>query len=166
MPDDTTHILEALIRGDLAALNEYAQLIASFPHDVDSRTGTHWVIHAIDIGTLTAIQWILGQQVDLNFVDPDGYSPLHSAIDLDTPDRHKILSLLLKNGADPNLHGINDWTPAHLAAARDDIQALKILIAHNADLTRSTRSDDYNTPLEEARLLKKSNAVAYLESLG
>jgi ankyrin repeat protein len=165
MPDDATHILEALTYGDIAALEEYAQLIDYFPEGTDLVSRRRWMIHAIDIGTLDSVRWILGQKVVLNFVDAEGYSPLHSAIDRNNPDRYEILTLLLENGANPNLHGFNDWTPAHLAAARDDVSALKILVAHAADLTRRTRIDDYNTPLEEARLLKKHNATAYLESL-
>ena len=63
-----------------------------------------------------------------------------------------------------NLKGVNDWTPAHMAAARDDVDALRVLVAHGADLSIRTEIDDYATPLEEARNLGKLNALRYLSS--
>ena len=42
-----------------------------------------------------------------------------------------------------------------MAAARDDVEALRILAAHGADLTIRTDIDDYATPLEETRMLGK-----------
>jgi uncharacterized protein len=64
-----------------------------------------------------------------------------------------------------NRKGINDWTPAHMAAARDDVEALRLLVRYRADLNIRTDIDDYATPLEEARNLGKVNAVNYLESV-
>ena len=52
-----------------------------------------------------------------------------------------------------NLKGVNDWTPAHMAAARDDVEALRVLVAHGADVSIRTTIDGYATPLEEARNL-------------
>jgi ankyrin repeat protein len=64
-----------------------------------------------------------------------------------------------------NRKGINDWTPAHMAAARDDVEALRLLVRYGADLTIRTDIDDYSTPLEEARSMGKLNAASYLESV-
>ena len=52
-----------------------------------------------------------------------------------------------------------------MAAARDDVDALRLLVAYGADLSIRTEIDNYATPLEEARVLGKRNAVAYLEGL-
>ena len=57
---------------------------------------------------------------------------------------------LLKHGADVNAKGLNDWTPSHLAAARNDLESLKILHKFGADLTIRTDIDDYATPYQEA----------------
>lgn len=109
---------------------------------------------------------MLQKGVDLTFRDEEGYTPLHAAIERsDSGDRLEILKLLLQAGAPINLKGINDWTPAHMAAARDDVDALKILVQFGADLSLRTEIDDYATPLEEARNLGKMNAVRYLESV-
>jgi ankyrin repeat protein len=81
-------------------------------------------------------------------------------------DRHEVLEALLAAGAPGNAHGINDWTPAHMAAVREDIEALRILIKHGADLTIRTRIDDYATVLEEAQILERTKSVEYLLRLG
>jgi ankyrin repeat protein len=52
-----------------------------------------------------------------------------------------------------------------MAAARDDVEALRLLVQYGADLNIRTDVDDYSTPLEEARSLGKRNAASYLESV-
>jgi ankyrin repeat protein len=50
-----------------------------------------------------------------------------------------------------------------MAAVREDIEALRLLVRYGADLTIRTRIDEYATPLEEARILGKQHAVKFLE---
>jgi ankyrin repeat protein len=76
---------------------------------------------------------------------------------------HHSLGHDLNAGASVNLKGINDWTPAHMAAARDDVKALRIFIRFGADLSIRTNIDEHATPLEEARNLGKRNAAKFLE---
>ena len=97
-------------------------------------------------------------------MDQEGYTALHAALERDA-DRGDLLELLLTAGAPVNAKGINDWTPAHMAAARDDVEALRVLVAHGADLTIRTGIDDRATPLEEGRILGSRNAVRFLEDL-
>ena len=108
---------------------------------------------------------MLENGVNLLFRDEEGYTVLHSAIDREQEDRHYVLDALLSAGADVNAHGTNDWTPAHMAAAREDIEALKILVRHGADLTIRTNIDYYATPLEEAQMLGKAKSVNYLKGI-
>jgi ankyrin repeat protein len=108
---------------------------------------------------------MLKKGVDLDFTDEEGYTPLHCAIDREAADRHEILDLLLRAGAPVNLKGIDDGTPAHRAAARDDVEALRILVRYGADLSIRTNIDDYATPIERARNLGSHNALLYLESV-
>lgn len=135
---------------------------SSFPHGVDDFIGRQWITNAIDCGSKLAIDWMLEQNVDLTFRNDEGYTVLHSAIDRDRDDRHDVLAALLVAGAPVNAHGINDWTPAHLAAAREDIEALRLLIKYGADLTIRTRIDDYATVLEEAEILGRTMSVEFL----
>jgi ankyrin repeat protein len=52
-----------------------------------------------------------------------------------------------------------------MAAAKNDVAAVKLLLQYGADPTAKTRIDDYATPLEEARTLGANDAVKYLESI-
>jgi len=57
-----------------------------------------------------------------------------------------------------------------MAAARNDVTALKIFVKYGADLSIRTDIDDYATPLEEARILHNlkfncSYAIAFLENI-
>ncbi|TIT78388.1 MAG: ankyrin repeat domain-containing protein, partial [Mesorhizobium sp.] len=58
--------------------------------------------------------------------------------------------ILIEHGADPNMRGVNDWTPLHYAVAQRDAQAIRLLLASGADPTLRTRIDDYGTALEGA----------------
>ena len=156
------HVLKSGNDDDLDALRDELE---GFPHGVDAFLGRRWITHAIHLGSQAAIRWMLSHGVDLAFRDEEGYTPLHSAMERRDVDRHEVIELLLRAGAAVNLKGVNDWTPAHMAAARDDVEALKLLVRHGADLTIRTDIDDYATPLEEARLLGKREAARYLETL-
>lgn len=147
---------------------DFEQLCSSvdgFPGGVDGWLERHWITNAIHTGSLRAVKWMIHKGVDLSFVDDEGYSPLMAAIDDDSDAKYEIVELLLKNGAPTNVHGVNGWTPLHLAAARNDVDSLKLLVEFGADLTARTRIDDHATALEEARTLGCEAAVAFLEGV-
>jgi ankyrin repeat protein len=156
-------IIEPLMEGDLAALEEIAAAVEDFPCGKDDFISRHWITHAIDCGTKEIIAWMLSKGAPVTFRNDEGYTVLHSAIDRGKPDRIEIMAMLVEAGADIHARGINDWTPAHHAAARNDVEALKFLVEAGADLTIRTRIDWYATPLEEAVHLGNSpEAVAFL----
>ena len=163
--DPYDSIIEALESGDPDRLDQLSRDVDGFPGGVDSFIRRRWITNAIDLGSTSAVSWMLARGVDLAFRDDEGYTPLHSALERQRADRYEIIALLLDAGAPVDLKGINDWTPAHMAAARDDVEALRLLVAHGADLSIRTDIDSYTTPLEEARILGKSNAVAFLEEM-
>lgn len=160
---DYDYVMDALASGDTSRLNEIEQLMNDFPNGVDGITGRRWIINAIDSRSKVSVEWMLSRRVDFSFVDDEGYSVLHVALEKEDPYKLEVLRLLLEHGAPVNAQGINDWTPAHLAAVREDIEALKLLIRFGADLSIHTRIDDYATPLEEARNLGKKRSVEFLE---
>jgi ankyrin repeat protein len=162
-PSDYEYVADVIRRGYRYELAETALLVDSFPHGSDG--WQHWVSVAIQLGALSTLRWMLDQGVDLSIRESDGYTVLHHALEADPPTRYELLALLLSYGAPTNLHGINDWTPLHMAAASEDIQAMEMLIQAGADPTIRTRIDDYATPLEEARILKRWQAVRFLEQL-
>jgi ankyrin repeat protein len=157
--------IAVLESGDVSQLEALEAELDGFPHGDDPYLGRRWITNAVGVGSKAAVQWLLGKAVDLDFRDDEGYTPLHTAIDRGLPDRYEVLEMLLEAGAPVNRKGINDWTPAHMAAARDDVGALRLLVRYSADLTIRTDIDDYATPLEEARNLGKTNAASYLASV-
>jgi ankyrin repeat protein len=136
-----------------------------FPHGTDAIVQRRWIINAAGGGSKSCVAWMIAKGVDLDFCDDEGYTPVHAVLERTDADRNPILELLLDGGAPINRKGVNDWTPAHMAAARDDVEALRILVRHGADLSIRTAIDDYATPVEEARHLGMTNAVKYLESV-
>jgi ankyrin repeat protein len=160
---DYQYMTEVLASGTVNDLEELAGLCEDFPGGRDPLVGRHWITNAIDCGSELAVAWMLSKGVDLSFRDEEGYTVLHSALERASDDKYRVLELLLRHGAPVNARGINDWTPAHMAAVREDIEGLKLLVAYKADLSIRTTIDHYATPLEEARLLKKEAAVRFLE---
>lgn len=155
--------LAVLKSGSVPEFEALEEELEGFPGGVDPYVGRRWIVNAIDVGSAESIRWMLSRGVELSFRDQEGYTPLLAAVERGQEDRLEVLELLLRAGAPVNLKGVNDWTPAHMAAARDDVAALRVLVAHGADLSIRTEIDDYATPLDEARSLGKLNAVRYLE---
>ena len=167
--DDYKYYMEILGSGNKDELEELSLLDDNFPNGEDNFISRRWIINAIDCGNIESVKWMLDKGVDLNFRDEEGTTVLHSAIDRDLENKHEILELLIEAGADINKKGFNDWTPAHTAAARNDVESLEILVKHGANLSIQTDIDEYATPLEEARILDKfhdcKDAINYLESI-
>lgn len=162
---DYDDIMKLIMDGNIAGLEEASQVIADFPTGTDDFINRHWITNGIDSGGVAVVEWMLSKKPLIRFRDDEGYTPIHSALERDSPDKYEILSLLISAGADVDAHGVNDWTPAHMAAAQNDVKALKILREAGADFSIRTRIDDYATPLEEAASLGDSQpAVDYLKT--
>ncbi|MEK9662803.1 MAG: ankyrin repeat domain-containing protein, partial [Alphaproteobacteria bacterium] len=107
---------------------------------------------------------LLDLGADPNYEDHAGFPSLTATLTCgDRPDMHAILELLLERGADPNVHGFNDYTPLHDAVRMHDRRAVDLLLAHGADPTVKTRIDDYETPLDIARATGDAAILARLE---
>lgn len=163
--DDYDYLIDLLAKGDIDELERVKACLDTFPKGVDQFVQRHWITNAIDCGSIETIKWILSHSVDLTFVDAEGFTPLLSAIDRELPHKYEIMELLISYGAPVNKQGFNDYTPLHLAAVREDIQALEILIAHKANTSIKTQIDSYATPLEQAKLCGCKKSVQYLKSL-
>ena len=142
--------MKTLGGADIAELESLSESITNFPHGKDAFIERHWITNAIDCGSLETVMWMLSKSVELKFEDDEGYAPLHSCLQRELPNKYEVFEALIKNGADINAHGPNDYTPLHLAIAKNDIKALKILLEVGADKTIPTRIDDYETPTEMA----------------
>jgi ankyrin repeat protein len=161
---DLLYVIDVLAKGNEWQFEELEKLVEGFPAATDSYFGRRWIRNAIDCGSLASVEWMLKRGVDLTFLDNEGYTAVHSALESSKPEKYKLLELLLRYGAPVNAHGINDWTPAHMAAVREDIEALRILLRFGADISIRTRIDNYSTPIEEARRCGRQHAVEFLEN--
>lgn len=72
-------------------------------------------------------------------------APIHSAA---AAGHEKIVELLLKHGADPNISEQGGHTPLHIAAQNGDQQTIRALLYGGADM--ALRNDDGHTPLDLA----------------
>jgi len=175
-------IFKTLLNGTEEVWERLAQQFPNFYNELDSdetyednsgeihRIGRDWITNAIDCGSLESVRWMISKGVNLRFVDCEGYSPLHSCIDRALPDKYEMMQLLIDNGADINIGteretmGINSWSPLHMAAARNDLHAIKILLDNGADRTLKTIIDDYCTAEQEAMILGKHEAAALIRT--
>ncbi|MGH6899216.1 MAG: ankyrin repeat domain-containing protein [Geminicoccaceae bacterium] len=157
---------DAYERGDLGAL----KTLLGDPPDFSSCRGPAGVgeivlEYAIYHSPLAFIRTLLELGADPNYPDHAGFPSLIAALSTDRADRYELVELLLAFGADIQERGINDWTPLHCAAATDDLEAIDLLLRHGADPTARTRIDDCATPLEEAEILGRTEAVRLLRNL-
>lgn len=163
---DYDEVLKAITADDIGALEELAQMIDDFPTGKDDLTQQHWLRHAVACGSADVVARMIEQGAPVVFSDDDGYTVLHVVMERNHPDKHAMMRLLIAAGADINAYGVNDWTPAHMAAAWNDVEALRLLHEAGADFSIRTRIDAYATPLEEAiNLGRSAEAVAYLRSV-
>ncbi|MBK5294992.1 MAG: ankyrin repeat domain-containing protein, partial [Acidobacteriia bacterium] len=95
--------------------------------------------------------------------DQAGFPSLLATASTGRPDRCEIAELLLSYEADIHQRGVNDYTPLHLAAARNDVGLIQVLLAHGADPNARTRIDDFSTPLQEAERAPFHDAARILQ---
>jgi ankyrin repeat protein len=124
---DYSYLWELLKGGDTALLEEVAAILDDFPEGGDDAQ-RRWIVNALHGGALQSIQWLLSKNVQLDFRNNESGTVLICAIERTHADRYEVLELLLQHGAPIHLQGWNDWTPAHMAVARNDVAALKLLV--------------------------------------
>lgn len=78
---DYDYLMDIITNGDIEKLEEASQIIDDFPNGKDHFFNRHWITNIIDCGTHKALEWALSKNINLNFCDEEGYTPLHSAID-------------------------------------------------------------------------------------
>jgi uncharacterized protein len=146
---DAASLERALAAGDVDALREGFGDPSEFPN-VRDECGQTVLDFAIYRGPVSLVRTLLELGADPNYSDDGGFPSLFAAIDRTAPDRHEVLAMLLAAGANVEQRGVNDYTPLHRAACRDDAGAVELLLRYGADPDARTRIDNYGTPLEEA----------------
>ena len=103
-------------------------------------------LQALQSGKKDMIQLLFENGADVNMILPDGKSLLQTAV-LNGVDDDSI-DFLLKHQANPNDFSTAVGTALHAAASVNRIDALNLLLQHNADPLR--KNPDGMTPLETA----------------
>ena len=110
----------------------------------------HPLEYAIYWSPLTFVSALIGAGSNPNYEDHAGFPSIIAALSTERPDKLEIVRILLESGADPNMRGVNDWTPLHYAVSLRDLEAIRLLLASGADPSLRTRIDDYETAMEGA----------------
>lgn len=95
---------------------------------------------------------------DPNYRDNDNTTPLMTACYLDEDVGYAIIEMLLIAGADPNAtREHNERSPIHIATCHGELEVVKLLVEHGADLSLK----DYQgaTPYEMAQMRSKPGST-------
>ncbi|MGX5828761.1 ankyrin repeat domain-containing protein [Mesorhizobium sp. 43Arga] len=110
----------------------------------------HPLEYAIYWSSVGFISTLLDAGSDPNYQDHGGFPAIIAALSTDRADRLEIVQMLIEAGADPDMRGVNDWTPLHYSVVIRSAEAIRLFLAAGAEPTLATRIDDYRTPIEEA----------------
>lgn len=151
-------------KGDLDALRAELGNPPDFPNSLGPRGMGEIVLeYAIYHSPLEFIRKLLELGADPNYEDQAGFPSIIAALSSERPDKLEIIELLLSFGADLQQAGFNGYTPLHHAAAANDIKSIDFLMSKGADPQARTNVDDFATPLEEAEILRRNDAVKALQ---
>ncbi|HEY9450183.1 MAG TPA: ankyrin repeat domain-containing protein [Gemmatimonadaceae bacterium] len=144
------NIFEAAAAGDASRASA---LLARDPllADANSPDGFSALGLAAFFGRPEVLTLLLNEGADPNAASRNAMrvTPLHSAAAHGEPQTSlRMMEILLRSGADPNVQQHGGWTPLHQAAAHGRIEAVALLLAHGADSTSA--SVNGKTPAEMA----------------
>jgi hypothetical protein len=165
---------DAFKRGDLDALRMALDDPAVIPNGPMPDTVGPCLVYAIYHSPRSFIRTLLELGADPNAPVDDGFPPLIAALVCrregpgirKRTDVEDILRMLLAHGADPNVRGINDYTPLHMAVSERNACAVQLLLDAGADAELRTRIDAFETPLEMANAAGLVEIAALLARKG
>ena len=115
------------------------------------RTPLHEAVYTVELG---AVNVLLEHKpdIDLNFQDSYGDTPLHDILSLPHPSQEgkvaEIVRRLLEHGADPNLRNRSGETPLHGASYRASLEVVRLLLSYGAKIDQ--KDEDGKTPFQVA----------------
>ena len=135
---------------------EIVELLIHSGVDVDVRNGsssTPLHLAVTQSGKKDIIEYLLDSGADINSRNIFGDTALHISVDPEVSS--EFVKLLLLRNADPNSCDKTGNTPIMLALARDNREAVELLLANNADLY----AKNYNKITPLIRALMKGTGV-------
>ena len=152
-------IFEAAATGKI---NNILRLLARDPQLVNAYAvdGFQALGLASYFGHLDVAEYLIRAGAPVNSTSRNGLraAPIQSAA---AAGHSKVVELLLKHGADPNVREQDGYTPLHAAAQNGDVEIIRTLIYGGADLL--ARSEDGRTPLDLALQAGHMEAVKLLQ---
>lgn len=120
----------------------YAQInINTFQKSIDKSGSLYknWPLLNIAslLGETEIVRQLINQGMDINAVDPDGYSALHRAA---SKGQNDIIKKILSSGAKVNIKNRLGETPLYLAAQAGHVKTLKLLVNAGADTSLLTQN--------------------------
>ncbi|KAF5482410.1 hypothetical protein F2P56_002984 [Juglans regia] len=115
----------------------------------------------VSIGNVVAIKALWREGTSLEWIDREGRTPLILACM--NPELIHVAKTLIELGAHVNAYrpGAHAGTPLHHAVKEGLGQSVKLLLSHGANTL--VRNDDFQTPLDVARVKGCANVVRALE---
>jgi ankyrin repeat protein len=152
-------IFEAAATGKI---NNILRLLARDPQLVNAyaEDGFQALGLASFFGHYDVVEYLIKAGAPVNSVSRNGLkaAPIQSAA---AAGYERIVELLLKHGADPNIREQGGYTSLHAAAENGDEDMIRTLLYGGADLT--VRSDDGKTPLDLALEAGHTEAAQLLQ---
>lgn len=113
-------------------------------------------ITAVLEGSYNVVNLLVSKIKNINFVTEQGFSLLLIATD---SNQYKIMELLLKKGADPNIISLDKRAPLHMASQKN-ISYVKLLLEYGANV--NVLDKDNWTPLRQSIVCKKYDITKLL----
>ncbi|MDJ0632365.1 MAG: sigma-70 family RNA polymerase sigma factor [Xenococcaceae cyanobacterium MO_188.B29] len=175
---DNRQIIELLMANNanidldtLIVAEQWEQAQALFDAQLNIINQKPLLLHyTIRRGLTTATSWLLERGADINirtkYLLDDfvaSLTPLQAAIEA---EKVEIAQILIKAGADVNAKTIGELelTALQDAAAMGNLDLIRLLVKHQADLT--ARDNVYNcTPVDWAKAFEQKAAVEFLQQL-
>jgi ankyrin repeat protein len=110
---------------------------------------------------ITMTKLLVRHGAEVNARDQDDSTALHSTVTESEDKAYKIVSFLLKKGAEVDPIDVRGWTPLMVAAANQDVRSVEALLEGGAGPDRKDK--DGRTALDHLELWAEDHDADYSE---